>query len=255
VTAMQNGIQTTTTFVSLEINQPIAPAVFAYEVPAGYQVKEDDPGQQVATASEAAARLGFTPVMPKAAPDRMIAYADRLVIEYADAVITEAAATGEFTPAAHGALGSAAGGPVEVLPYHLRWRQAGLEITVTGGRAHALANEIAPDLRMPDLTIADPGVGEPQVKVAADLVVAANDQKQVDGGHSPWQLDPVQVVWAFMNGRQLAVPPMESMRVVINTGASAVIEISTGPLRRVYLERLVRQDSSGIWSVVGYDPR
>jgi len=45
------------------------------------------------------------------------------------------------------------------------------------------------------------------------------------------------------------------MQVVTNTGARAVVEMSTGPMQRVYLERLVRQDPSGIWSVVGYDPR
>lgn len=254
VTAMQNGIQTTTTFVSLEINQPIAPAVFAYEVPAGYRIEETDPGQQVATASEAAARLGFEPVMPKAEPVRMIAYANRLVIEHANAVITETSAAGTFTPAAHGALGSAAGGPVEVLPDHLRWRQAGLEITVTGKGAEALAREMAPDLVLPSPSEAATGA-EPQVKVEVDLEVAKNDQKQVDGGHSPWQLDPVQVVWAFMSGKGLAVPPMEAMRVVTNTGARAVVEMSSGPMQRVYLERLVRQDPTGIWSVTGYDPR
>lgn len=254
VTAMQNGIQTTTTFVSLEINQPIAPSVFAYEVPAGYRVEEKDPGQQVATASEAAARLGFEPVIPAAEPTRMIAYSDRLVLEFADAVITQAAASGEFTPAAHGALGGAAGGPVEVLPGQLRWRQAGLEITVVGKGAEALARAMAPDLQLPSPAEAPAGAG-PQVKVEIKLEVVKNDQKQVDGGHSPWQLDPVQVVWAFMNGRGLAVPAMEAMRVVSNTGANAVVEISTGPMQRVYLERLVRQDSSGIWTVVGYDPR
>jgi outer membrane lipoprotein-sorting protein len=201
VTAMQNGIQTTTTFVSLDINQPIAPSVFAYVVPAGYRVEEDDPGQQVTTAGEAAARLGFEPIMPVAEPVRMIAYANRLVMEYADAVVTQRTAPAEaFTPAAHGALGSAAGGPVEVLPSHLRWRQAGLEILVTGKGAEALARQMAPDLQLPSPSATTDGTG-PQVKVPVDLVIATNDQKQVDGGHSPWQLDPVQVVWAFMNGR------------------------------------------------------
>jgi hypothetical protein len=36
----------------------------------------------------------------------------------------------------------------------------------------------------------------------------------------------------------------------------AVIEVAGNktPIRKVYLERLVRQDSTGIWTVVGYDP-
>jgi len=46
------------------------------------------------------------------------------------------------------------------------------------------------------------------------------------------------------------------MEVVKNNGIEAVVEISgdNTPVRRVYLKRLIRQDSTGIWTVVGYDP-
>lgn len=34
----------------------------------------------------------------------------------------------------------------------------------------------------------------------------------------------------------------------------AVVEVNDGPVKKVYLKRLVRKDETGIWSVVGYDP-
>ncbi|MEW6173355.1 MAG: hypothetical protein AB1510_09875 [Bacillota bacterium] len=88
------------------------------------------------------------------------------------------------------------------------------------------------------------------------------DQQQVDGRHSPWQLDPLQVALTFVN---LKVSPegiegepkipATSFKAIANNGVEAVVEVAGGPIRRVYLKRLVRQDETGIWSVVGYDPR
>jgi hypothetical protein len=43
--------------------------------------------------------------------------------------------------------------------------------------------------------------------------------------------------------------------VTENTGAQAIVEVEFGSIKTVYLQRLVRQNESGIWSVVGYDPR
>jgi hypothetical protein len=49
--------------------------------------------------------------------------------------------------------------------------------------------------------------------------------------------------------------PMASFEVESNNGAVAVVKVSEGPIAKVYLERLIRQDETGIWTVVGYDPR
>lgn len=85
----------------------------------------------------------------------------------------------------------------------------------------------------------------------------------MDAGHSPWKLDPVYVAQVFVS---LKISPegiegeypvsYEDMEVVKNNGIEAVVEISgdNTPVRRVYLKRLIRQDSTGIWTVVGYDP-
>jgi hypothetical protein len=48
---------------------------------------------------------------------------------------------------------------------------------------------------------------------------------------------------------------MSSFKLAMNNSAEAVVEVADGPIRRVYLKRLVRQDETGIWSVTGYDPR
>lgn len=49
----------------------------------------------------------------------------------------------------------------------------------------------------------------------------------------------------------IKVNPLER----ISTGTDAIIQISEGPVKTVYVKRLIRQDQSGIWTVVGYDPR
>lgn len=81
-------------------------------------------------------------------------------------------------------------------------------------------------------------------------------------GSSPWQLDPLQVAVTFVN---LEVSPegiqgepeipFSAFKVVENNGVQARVEVAEGPVKQVYLERLVRQDETGIWTVVGYDPR
>ncbi|MGI6142788.1 MAG: hypothetical protein ACOYEK_02830 [bacterium] len=158
------------------------------------------------------------------------------------------------------ALGTAAEGPLEVLPERLRWRQNGIEIQIEGAQRIELAGQIAADLALPNS--AEDLVSKAQVKVSVDNEVVAADQKQVDRGSSPWQLDPLQVSLTFVN---LKVTPegiqgepeihMSSFKLVSNNSAEAVVEVTTGPIERVYLKRLVRQDETGIWTVVGYDPR
>lgn len=260
-TAMQNGIQTTYTYTEFDVDSGVNPADFAYTVPEGYRVLENDPGQVVATPAEAAGIAGFAPLLPSREPDRIIAHASgRIVLDFGSSTVVETVAEGEFTPASHGAVGQAAGGPLEIVEDSLRWRQAGLEVTVLGQGRLEIAKQIAPDLTLP--SAGGEGSFNPQVGVQVDMEVAQNDQKQVDGGHSPWQLDPLSVSLTFVNlkvtpGGIVGEPeiPYEAFSVLSNDGVRAIVKVSQGPVSRVYLERLVRQDDSGIWSVVGYDPR
>ncbi|MEL7567017.1 MAG: hypothetical protein AAGU27_19340, partial [Dehalobacterium sp.] len=165
-----------------------------------------------------------------------------------------------FQPAADSALGAAAGGPLEVWGECLRWRQDGVEIQIEGTKRVELARQIAADLTLPDT--AQDMVNMAQVKVPVDMEIVKADQQQVDRGSSPWQLDPMQVSLTFVNLK--VTPdgiqgepkiPFSDFKVAANNGTQAVVEVTSGPIKQVYLERLVRQDETGIWSVVGYDPR
>ena len=104
---------------------------------------------------------------------------------------------------------------------------------------------------------------KPQVEVPVDLEAEEGDQKNADAGHSPWKLDPAFVAQVFVSlkispeGIQGEYPiKYEELKIVQNTGKEAVIDVSGSntPIKRVYLKRLVRQDNTGIWTVVGYDP-
>ncbi len=48
---------------------------------------------------------------------------------------------------------------------------------------------------------------------------------------------------------------LDDITIVQNTGEAAIAEITgaAAPAGRVYLKRLIRQDSTGIWTVAGYD--
>ncbi|GBF32797.1 hypothetical protein DCCM_0993 [Desulfocucumis palustris] len=259
-TAMQNALQTTLTFISFEPNTGINPKIFAYQPPEGFKVVEKDPGQLVATVEEAAAISRLTPLLPKEAPARILAFKDRIVLDYGDTTIVESAAGGAFQPAPNSALGTAAGGPLEVWQERLRWRQDGIEIQAEGTRRVELARQIAGDLTLPDT--GKNMVNKARVEVPVDMEITKADQQQVDRGSSPWQLDPLQVSLTFVN--LMVSPegitgepeiPAASFKLMTNNGAQAVVEVAAGPVKQVYLKRLVRQDETGIWSVVGYDPR
>ncbi|MEA4926894.1 MAG: sigma-E factor regulatory protein RseB domain-containing protein [Syntrophomonadaceae bacterium] len=258
--AMQNALQTTYTFTSLETNIEIDPNLFAYEPPAGYQIADVNPGQLVAAAGEASAISGFAPLLPQMAPNRILAWPDRIIMDYGDTTVAEKLVAGNWAIIPGAALGTAAGSPLEVSTDKLRWRQNGLEIEVEGARRIEIARQIAADLTLPDP--ADGLAAQGQVAVPVDLEIVRADQKQVDAGHTPWQLDPLQVSLTFVN---LQVSPQgivgepqigeSSFQLAANNGAEAVVTVNKGPVKQVYLKRLIRQDESGIWSVVAYDPR
>lgn len=104
----------------------------------------------------------------------------------------------------------------------------------------------------------------PQIEVPVDLEVEKNDQQSVDAGHSPWRLDPAFVAQVFAS---LKLYPegitgdypiaYEDIQIIQNDGVRAVAKISGEAtiIDKVYLERLVRQDETGIWTVVAYDPK
>lgn len=202
-------------------------------------------------------------------------------------IILQGKANGEFKPASMAALGKINGSVAEIqspiqdgsgilqggMPYagatdlsSVRWQQNGFEYAVIGSTS---IEELAPFIKgltnsTVDLTsFEDQSLNKPRIQVPVNLKAEEGDQKNADSGHSPWKLDPVFVAQVFVS---LKISPQgiqgdypiktEEMKVIQNTGKEAVIEVSgnKAPVKRVYLKRLIRQDPTGIWTVVGYDP-
>ncbi|MGJ3222569.1 hypothetical protein [Geobacillus thermoleovorans] len=161
-----------------------------------------------------------------------------------------------------------AGGPYAGLTdlHSIRWRQNGFEYAVIG---HASLEDLIAFTKeltngafeMP--THKDSFPFKPKVEVPVDLEREKNDQKNVDAGSSPWKLDPLFVAQVFVS---LQMSPggitgdypihYEDLRIIQNNGKEAIVEVDAHntPIKRVYLKRLIRQDATGIWTVVGYDP-
>lgn len=106
------------------------------------------------------------------------------------------------------------------------------------------------------------GAFQPEVEVPVDLEVERADQRNADGGHSVYKLDPVYAAQVFVSleispeGIQGDYPIKETeLKLIHNNGERAIVTVLSRKtiIRNVYLERLIRKDSTGIWTVVGYD--
>ncbi|HOM03304.1 MAG TPA: sigma-E factor regulatory protein RseB domain-containing protein [Acetivibrio sp.] len=201
-------------------------------------------------------------------------------------IILQEKATDEFKPASTAVLGKVGNNTAEIqspvqqslgvldggILYSgmadicsIRWQESGFEYAVIGD---APMDELVLFIESIEKGPVEIPSGEettekPQIKIPVDLGVEENEQKSVDAGHSPWKLDPVYVAQVFVS---LKISPegiegdypvnYEDMKVIKNNGIDAIVEISGNatPVRRVYLKKLIRQDSTGIWTVIGYDP-
>lgn len=147
----------------------------------------------------------------------------------------------------------------------VRWQQDGYEYAVVGNVSLEELTQFVKGLANGNvqLSSSEQSISKPQVEVKYDLKIEEADQKSVDAGHSPWKLDPIFVSQVFVS---LKISPegitgdypikYEELKMVKNNGKEAVVEVNSAksPVKRVYLKRLIRQDNTGIWTVVGYDP-
>lgn len=259
-TAMQKSLQTTYTFVTLETNIKIPDTTFSYNPPQEYQIVDQNPDKPVDTLTEAISLSGFTPLQLAETPQRIFASSNRIVFDFEDTIVIESKTTAPFVLSPLAAQGQADGGPLEIFPDSLRWQHSELEINVQGQRSEELAKQLSNNIVIPQSSQVLPN--QPTIKVEIDMEIVKNNQKQVDAGSSPWQLDPAQVAFTFAvlqispKGIQ-GEPPLDynSLKIISNTGTDAVIQLLEGPVKTVYVKRLIRQDQSGIWTVVGYDSR
>ncbi len=200
-------------------------------------------------------------------------------------VIAEQAAQGELSPDSAAILGSVNNQKAEILTdmevnsgnagygayagltglSSIRWQEEGMEYTVYGELELAELSVFAQSLSSGNVVIPvkEDFTDKPQIEVPIDLESETNEQKSVDAGHSPWKLDPAFVAQVFAS--LLISPegivgdypiPYQDVKIIRNNGKTAIAEI-TGEkttVSHVYLKRLVRQDETGIWTVVGYNP-
>ncbi|MGE5614430.1 MAG: LolA family protein [Bacillota bacterium] len=103
---------------------------------------------------------------------------------------------------------------------------------------------------------------EPEIKVDVDMEIEKADQVSADSGSSPWKLDPVYAAQVFVC---LQLSPegivgeypidYDDLILVEKDERYAIVNVNSDKtnIRTVYLERLIRQDDTGIWTVTGYD--
>ncbi|WP_339252776.1 sigma-E factor regulatory protein RseB domain-containing protein [Sporosarcina sp. FSL W8-0480] len=149
--------------------------------------------------------------------------------------------------------------------HSVRWQEDSYEFSIVGNTPYKDIESFAKGLtggsiEMPESDkIADTA---PEIDVPYDLGVVENTQKSVDAGNSPWNLDPVFVAQVFAS---LQLSPegivgdypiaYEELKVLNQTNSDAIVEVNNdkSSISKIYLKRLVRQDNTGIWTVVGYD--
>jgi hypothetical protein len=265
----------------------IPTGLMTYQVPEGYEVEETNPEQIVTTLEEAADLVGFTPTVIKNLPDdyklkaiAVITDTKTLKLYYGTAdpkqtvVVLQTKATAELKPEANAIIGSVNNNTAEILGNYegvsgiasIRWQEEKVQYTVFGNASLDTLSNLVKGLTQGDVQIPageEEVTGQPQIEVPVDLVVEENDQKSVDAGHSPWRLDPVFVTQVFAS--LLIMPegivgdypiPYDAITIIENNGTVAKAEINSEKTvaKIVYLKRLIRQDDTGIWTVVGYDP-
>ncbi len=200
-------------------------------------------------------------------------------------VIRQSKAAADLKPASSAVLGTVGSSTAEVLAdpaaNSIRWQENGMEYQVLGNVGFDSLMFFAGKLTLNEIklpsallsgetepgkdastAVSDENNKEPEVAVSVDMEVEENEQKSVDAGHSPWKLDPVFVTQVFAS---LLISPdgivgdypiaYDNIKIIENDGTRAVAQITDAAsiAGYVYLERLVRQDETGIWTVVGYD--
>ena len=298
--AMQNALQSTVTYTSINFGDVIPGELLVLEVPDGYSEIDKNPEQFVNSMTEAAEALGFAPKVPGEVPagfdpEGVAIVPDTGLVKLyyiagdrkAKVVVVQGKADGEFKRASTSIFAQVNGSPAEVQSpvgeehgilrsggqyagiagiSSIRWRQDGYEYAVIGDAPLEQMADFAEGLVGGALEMPSTGqqsFARSAIEVPVDLEMEENEQKSVDAGHSPWRLDPVYVAQVFVS---LEISPegivgeypieYEELEVIENNGAEAVVKVTDDntPIEKVFLKRLVRQDSTGIWTVVGYDP-
>ena len=282
VSPMQNAIQMKVTYNSIEFIDEIPGNLLAYTAPDGYKEVDKNTEQVVVSLEEAKILVGFYPVLLEQIPEGYTL--NRIAIENHNTVVklyytqnkgmgtilfTQTKEMNEFLPAPTAILGTINNKQAEIITAEavksIRWQENGMEYGIYGMIELEALTEFAKGVSGGEVEIpaSSQRANEPKIKVEVNQSVEENEQKSVDAGHSPWRLDPVFVAQVFSS---LLMEPegiagdypiaYDKIKIIMNDGVDAIAEImdEKSIAKYVYLERLVRQDDTGIWTVVGYDP-
>lgn len=85
------------------------------------------------------------------------------------------------------------------------------------------------------------------VKFSIDLNTEKCIQEEVDDGHQPWRLRPVDVAYAALHSVGVDVQ-YNSCRIVYHTGDASEVKCESTKSYKVLLKKLLRPD--GIWTAV-----
>jgi|GEM_PF-2891639 len=250
----------TATYTTFELNPVIDPARFTYQPPEGYAVTEG--GTRVETPEAAAQLAGFQPLLPEESPRRIIANKGGITLDFGDAEIdlSQAKPRDNYHPMT--VFGWSEHGPVE---FHgsgiLSWHQDGLRVWVSGDpqgdRVIQLARQLLKDLRLPRyLDTAESFNRQAKEDVWPDMAAALTMERErvKDPTLHTDRTDAQEVALRFLREKGVTVDAA-SLTEAGNIGVEVLFDVPSGPIQRVYLRQVGRQDGPGLWWVIGYDPR
>jgi hypothetical protein len=85
------------------------------------------------------------------------------------------------------------------------------------------------------------------IKLTVDLKKEKKLQQEVDKGHQPWRLEPIDVAYATISTTDKKVA-YENCTLISETSNESVVRCKGEKMYVVYLKRLVREH--GIWTAV-----
>lgn len=105
---------------------------------------------------------------------------------------------------------------------------------------------------------------KPEITVSYNIEDEKKVQKEVDEGKSSWRLDPFITAHFFINSHIFSKEitgdnaiKYENISLLFCDDSTAVLKINDQHtnIQMVYLKKLIKPDSTGIWTFVGYDTK
>lgn len=103
---------------------------------------------------------------------------------------------------------------------------------------------------------------KPEITVPYNLNVEKELQQIVDNGNDSWRLNPINTAHFFIIS-QITEPIKEdsihskNISLLYCNDSTAVLKVNDNQtnIHTLYLKRLIKQDPTGIWTIIGYDTK